>query len=279
MANFHRNYIKHYLNFDPKTIWSDWLEQPEPDYFSPNGSQIIFGYQGEGKTYLAVYILLFQLKPRYPKTILVSNVEFTDMIPVQLPEEINSETDFKAFWDPFDATRHYIRYEHYNDLMRCLKHVRNGIYGVTFLIDEIHQYFNSHDSKSVPAWVTRVFSQQRKQHILIVGTAQVKENVIKAIRDQVDNYIFVSKMLGYFIKVDAFDPRKTKLQYGEELMFKRKGGWVFINEKTRNSYDTEQLIESGREIFGAQELAVNVSTVEQQKARRMNKSGRYRRTP
>jgi len=245
-------YIKRHLGVSLGTIWHDLTNRPDPDEFRPNGSQIYHGYQGEGKS-LSMYHATRKLKKRYPKALLVSNLTLSDFTGVKCPA---TPERLAALLDnpKFDRASMYIYYETYDELILLLRHCRNGKEGVIFNIDEIHNYFHSHDSKTMPMWVVQVFSQQRKQKLLILGTVQDWEDVIKAIRRQIDNLV-ECRRFGYFILQAAVDPRTAEMQYGERLFSVRKRGMFFINKKLREGTDTYHVIDSGREIMGGMDLA------------------------
>jgi len=207
--------------------------------------------QGQGKTLSMVYHGLLRIKKRYPRAILVTNLHLRDYEPVTYEK-------WRQNFEDFDSTAEYVSFETHHELMDVLKNVRNGEYGVIFMIDEIHNYFHSHDSKSMPMWVVQVFSQQRKQRLVILGTVQDWEDVIKAIRKQVDNLI-ACKRLGYVIRQMAVDPRTAEMQYGERSFDIRKRGFFFITKNIREGMDTYQVINSGREIIGGNDLSVNIT--------------------
>lgn len=241
-------YIKRHFNVDVKTIYADVTEKKDPDIFKPNGSQIFHGYQGEGKS-LSMFHSVVKLKKRYPKAVLVSNVPLRDY----RPQRVKSQGHLELVLQEMDTVKDYIFYETYEELILLLRYCRNGEYGVVFCIDEIHNYFHSHDSKSMPMWVVQVFSQQRKQRMVILGTVQDWEDVIKAIRRQVDNLIECNR-LGYFIRQTAVDPRTAEMQYGERTFDIRKRGFFFISKSLREGTDTYHVINSGREIMGGGDL-------------------------
>ena len=60
-----------------------------------------------------------------------------------------------------------------DELAIALTNVNNGFLGVIYIIDEIHTYFNSLESKNIPMFVFTEISQQRKQRKLIIGTSQL----------------------------------------------------------------------------------------------------------
>lgn len=264
MANF-TGYLKRYLNADIKTFYADITRKKDPAEFKPNGSQIYHGYQGEGKT-ISMYYHGIKLKNRYPKALLVTNLYLTQLKPFN----VKTHQDLDTFLEKADFSKYYIKFESYEELILLLKYARNGKYGVIFMIDEIHNYFHSHDSKSMPMWIVQVFSQQRKQRLVILGTVQDWNDVIKSIRRQVDNLI-ACKRFGYVIKNTAIDPREIEKQYGETVSSIRKRGFFFITDTIRNGFDTFQVINSGREILGGQDLSVNVQNVEEKNTTKKRK--------
>jgi len=256
MANY-TGVLKKYMNMSLKTIWKDIRTKPDPDKFVPNGSQIYHGYQGEGKT-LSMFHHAMKLKQKYPKSLICSNLQLLNMSALTVKNEQELQQTIKFM----DMTKEYILFQSHEDLILLLRSARNGHKGVIFMIDEIHNYFHSHDSKSMPMWVVQVFSQQRKQHLIILGTVQDWPDVIKAIRQQIDNLISCKKILGYIIINTAVDPRTAETMYGETKFDVRKRGFFFITEAIRNGFDTFQVINSGREIMGGEDLIANVSVHE-----------------
>lgn len=267
-------YIKRHFNVSLKTIWHDITTKKDPDFFVPNGSQIYHGYQGEGKT-LSMYHATLKLKKRYPKAVLISNLTLSKWKPVRVttPEHLNKVLSL------MNPELHYIYYETYEELIMLLRHCRNGSKGVIFNIDEIHNYFHSHDSKSMPMWVVQVFSQQRKQRLLILGTVQDWEDVIKAIRRQIDNLVECHRV-SYFIFQQAVDPRTAELQYGERSFQIRKKGMFFISKELREGMDTFAVIDSGREILGGSDLmgdSVGLKSKENRSAIKKSKQAQGKR--
>lgn len=242
-------FVRRHLGVSLPTVWHDLTNRDDPDFFRPNGSQIYHGYQGEGKS-LSMYHATLKVKARYPRAVLVSNLTLSNMRPVRCPQ---NEALIPEYIERIDPVKQYIYYETHSELIMLLRTARNGTKGVVFNIDEIHNYFHSHDSKAMPMWVVQVFSQQRKQHILILGTVQDWEDLIKAIRRQIDNLIECHRVW-YFIFQQAVDPRTAEMQYGERSFTVRKKGMFFISKKLREGTDTYHVIDSGREVLGGGEL-------------------------
>lgn len=260
-------YIKRYWNAHFKTIWADIFGKPDPDEFATYGSQIYYGYQGEGKT-LSMYYHFTRVKRNFPKCVIVSNLQLLEYQPIQvskLRRALENGKPFEELYEEygFDFWKdNYISYSSHDDLIWLLRRVRTGKYGVVFLIDEIHNYFHSHDSKSMPMWVVQVFSQQRKQRILILGTAQSWRDVIKVIRDQIDNLV-KCKRRWFMIWQYAADPREIVNEYGEDVLPDwRKKGFFFQTKRIRDGFDTRQVIDSGRHVMGGEEMRPNVVKIE-----------------
>lgn len=266
----YNKFIKRYWSsISFATIWEDFHADRDPNFMSPIGSQVYCGKQGEGKTFALVFHSTI-VKYLYPKAIVVSNVKLLNMKPREAPSDHTALKNLLS-GASFKPSKEYLLYSDYKDIIFMLRYLRNGDYGVIFIIDEMHQYFHSHDSKSIPAWVPQVFSQQRKQRILILGSAQKWEDVIKTVRDQLQNVIICSRF-GYFIRTYAFDPDEITKEFGNSNVPIKNKGWIFMNKETLNSYDTFQVINSGRQILGGSEMSVNVvGADEKQKAKTKRK--------
>ena len=122
------------------------------DYFQPEGLLVFCGCQGSGKTLSAVNYIS-KLSYEYPKCIIVSNTELTNLNPVSKVVEYNG--------------------------MKSLTDIENGEFGVLYFIDEIHLEFNSLESKNIGPEVFTEIAQQRKQRKHIVGTSQVYGRLAK----------------------------------------------------------------------------------------------------
>lgn len=208
--------------FSLKEKIKEWRTPKDPDRIPYVGSQIYFGMQGEGKT-LSMVRHALQLKKKYPKVQLVSNLNLYDV--------------------------DYIKFETFDELMHLFKTVSNGEKGVIYMIDEIHNYFHSHDSRSIPLWVVQVFSQQRKNRVLVLGTVQLWKDVTKVIRDQLQN-IIACKKIGPIVFNQVLDPQAIEKVYGNEKIRAKRLGFFIPTLSLYEKYDTLQIINSGRSVFG-----------------------------
>lgn len=247
----------------------------DPDFFPYFGTQIYCGRQGSGKTISAVRAAL-RLKAKYPKAILVTNLSLSGYRAISTsgylqmcyntqnrsrqdvqasPEYVNATvtdsltssvehiSDIDARNSQFDPERDYIHFSEVQDLHAALTQVNNGFYGVIYLIDEIHAYFNSLESKDTPITIFAEISQQRKQRKLILGTSQLFMRVSKALREQCDNIIICNTIAGCLTTLRAYDGMEIEQARDGSLIGRIKKTGIFWHTiKDREVYDTFQKI-------------------------------------
>jgi len=199
------------------------FNKENPTYFHPDGLLVFVGGQGTGKTLSAVNYV-YNLMYIYPNCKLVTNL------------------DLKEF--PVDNERVF-RFNNAEDL----KKYKNGKEGVIFLIDEIHLYFNSLESKNINMDVMTQIAQQRKQRIHIVATCQVFGRMAKPLREQFSNVVLCK---GYFnfiqknalIDRDSIDGEEST---GTNLTGKVvRNYWWFRTPKMFDRYDTYAVINNDK---------------------------------
>lgn len=174
------------------------------------GINIFCGPQGSGKSLSMIHYLKKILKD-YPKAIVVTNIEFNFLVE-------NKVIEYKGFED---------------------FQIENGIYGVIYVLDEIHLILNSLESKGVPLSVIVELSQQRKQRKLILGTSQVYSRMAKPLREQVRNVIICRNFLNLFqlnYLIDAFT--STEDSNGKLKFSKQKVSFFFHRKEDYLAYDT-----------------------------------------
>lgn len=120
--------------------------------FPYQGIWVCSGSQGAGKTLYAVS-LLRDLYKKYPNVKIYSNIALYGI-------------PFTPYTDITD----------FND--------ENGEDGIIYLIDEIHVLYSSLSSKKMDGSYLTVWSQNRKNKRLIIGTSQRWTRVAKPIREQ-----------------------------------------------------------------------------------------------
>lgn len=121
--------------------------------FSYQGLWLFTGSQGSGKTLLMMH-LVAQMHREYPDAIIVSNISIFGLPCV-----------------PYTGIKDFDKYQ-------------NGEKGVIFIIDEIHTLFSSLQSAKMPESTLTVWSQNRKNRRVILGTSQRFTRVAKGIREQ-----------------------------------------------------------------------------------------------
>lgn len=238
MANYVGIIKKH---FRPRfeALWDDIKQSKDKEYFRPNGTQVYTGRQGSGKTITAVKHAL-QLKGRYPKAILVSNLSL----------EYFEGISFDQYIGHGLQPRQYVYFQSNDELARCLTKINNGKYGVIFLIDEIHTYFNALESKNIPMYVFTEISQQRKQRKIIIATSQLFLRIAKPFREQCDNVIKCKTWFGFITFTYAYDGAElSRTDKEDSQMHIKRMGWYFHTRYLRDAYDTYQKVVSGAEQY------------------------------
>lgn len=208
---------KNPVNFFKSVGFDFCFFRDNPFYFEPAGIWLFCGAQGSGKTLSAVKCLKKLLK-EYPGAIVCSNLEIKGLSNPVIP---------------------FTEYEQ-------LETLSNGIYGVIFLIDEIHVLWNSLESKNIPISEMATFAQMRKDRRVIIGTSQVYSRVAKPIREQLKYVIKCRNILKYLQINQVIDPNAdgyTGENNGElegELI---QTSWFFHSPEDYKAYDTLNKIE------------------------------------
>lgn len=145
------------------------------DGFQYAGLWIFSGKQGSGKTLLMMH-LLKQVLEQSPNAIVVSNISIYGV-----PSY------------PYTGVDDFEKY-------------KNGRDGVIFVIDEIQVLFNALESRNMPLSTMQVWSQNRKNRRLILGTSQLFKRVAKGIREQTTfNYECRKGIAGLVYSYRVFD--------------------------------------------------------------------------
>lgn len=189
-------------------IWK--IRNKHPEELDVTGINIFTGSQGSGKSLSMIHVFK-KLIYDFPKAIVVTNLEFNFKIPNKIK-----------------------KYEGFQDFQ-----IENGIYGVIYLLDEIHLILNSLESKGVPLSIIVELSQQRKQRKLILGTSQVYSRMAKPLREQIRNIIICKNYFSLFqinYLVDAFESQEDN---NGKLKFKKmKVSFFFHRKEDYLAYDT-----------------------------------------
>lgn len=189
-------------------IWK--IKNKNLEELDVTGINIFTGSQGSGKSLSMIHVFK-KLIYDFPKAIVVTNLEFN----FEIPNKIK-------------------KYEGFEDFK-----IENGIYGVIYLLDEIHLILNSLESKGVPLSIIVELSQQRKQRKLILGTSQVYSRMAKPLREQIRNIIICKNYFSLFqinYLVDAFESQEDN---NGKLKFKKmKVSFFFHRKEDYLAYDT-----------------------------------------
>lgn len=206
-----KNYLKWEFNFISGLMAEFWkVKNRNKEEMTCTGINIFCGPQGSGKSLSMIHYLRKILKD-YPKAIVVTNIEFN-----------------------FEVKNQVIQYTGFEDFQ-----IENGIYGVIYVLDEIHLILNSLESKGVPLSVIVELSQQRKQRKLILGTSQVYSRMAKPLREQVRNVIMcsnIANLLQFNYLIDAF--KSTEDSNGKLKYSKQKVSFFFHRKEDYLAYDT-----------------------------------------
>lgn len=122
--------------------------------FPYGGLWVFTGAQGAGKTLLLMHMVR-EIHEAYPKALIVTNISI-----------------FGIPCIPYTGIGDFDKYV-------------NGSDGVIFIIDEIQSLFNSLESAKMPLSQVTVWSQNRKNRRLILGTTQRYTRMAKPVREQV----------------------------------------------------------------------------------------------
>lgn len=197
-----------------------------PEFFSPCGIWLYSGKQGKGKT-LSMMNALVNICRQYPKAIIC-----TDM-------------DIKL--EVFGLNNTIVPYTDYSQI----ETLKNGIYGVIFVWDEIQVIYNCMESRGVPTSELACFCQNRKDRRLVLATSQKSNRPAKEIREQ----------CSYLIKCDNFFEilqRNTIIEPDDDNEIDKNGKiqgeliakcYFFHTLSLYNCYNTYNKIEKPRRLF------------------------------
>lgn len=237
------NIVQKELKIHYDAIKQNYVDGKDKEMFRATGVTIYCGWQGSGKTLSAVKHVN-NLLLKYPKCKLVTNLNIDNKY---LKNEI-------------------IKFSDHNQLHDLLVNINNGKYGVIYLIDEIHTYFNALESKDIPPYIFTEISQQRKQRKAIIGTSQLFLRMAKPFREQANYMIMCQTYLNLFTYNKVYDAHTLTTDYAGNLLGRPvKRGFFFHSQKLRDMYDTYQKVVSGQSQF---ESLQNVNITNHKKLRK-----------
>lgn len=187
--------------------------------FKEYGFTFFVGRQGAGKTISMVHYLE-RMKEKYPACIIVTNFSY-----------------YRSDWIMED--------------WRDIETIKNGTDGVIFAIDEIHSEYSSASWKDVPESLLSEISQQRKQRIKIVATAQFFTRIAKPLREQASTVVTCSTFLGRLTKAKEYDALQYAILLENPSLAKKKvrplSKSSFVqSDALRACYDTYEKIKRMR---------------------------------
>lgn len=189
--------------------------QRDPNEFKPHSLHLFVGKQGSGKTTAMCHMLL-TLKSKYPRSKIFTNMDFEYQ-----DGEIN----------------------HWHDI---IEH-DNGTHGCIEVLDEIHTWFSSNESKNFPPSMLSTISQQRKSRKMILGSAQVFSRVAKPIREQTYRVYCPRTFFGCITRVKVTSPEFWNDDKQKFNQFERSY-WFVHDDILRNSFDTYKKIQKYKDI-------------------------------
>lgn len=210
-------YIKYkYLDL-LRWLLVDFLERDlHRGEFREYGFTFFVGRQGAGKT-ISMVRYLELMKERYPDCLVVANFDYYRADKVM--------TDWR-------------------DLLT----IRNGTDGVIFAIDEIHSEYDSSKWADIPEDLLSEISQQRKQRVKIIASAQFFTRVAKPLREQAVTVVSCNTFLGRLTinrEYDALDYAcvvDNPLVVAKKVKPLRKSSFV-QSDFLRRCYDTYAKVE------------------------------------
>lgn len=201
---------KLFIDFPRAFAHDIFYRNPDAFPLDETGLVIFEGEQGSGKSVGAVWYIN-RLKKLYPKCSIMSNIEL-------------------SFAD-----------KHMNNFEDIIFNT-NGVYGQVVFVDEIHNYFNSLDSKNFPPEMMAEICQQRKQRKTIIGTVQVFGRCAKPIREQTRYLVRPRTILGCFTILSVFKPSFDENASVTKLF--RVHTFCFAHTpELRSAYDTYETVE------------------------------------
>lgn len=194
----------------------DFSEQKEHRReFREYGFTFYVGRQGAGKT-ASMVNYLDRMRARFPDCVIVTNFQ-------------------------------YAHADHIMVDWQDILHVRNGVDGVIFAIDEIQSEYSSSAWKDVPESLLSEISQQRKQRIKIVATAQFFTRIAKPLREQAHSVVLCSTWAGRFTRMREYDALQYATMLDNPLTISKKlkplRKFSFVqSDDFRKEYDTYEKI-------------------------------------
>lgn len=180
--------------------------------FPYQGIWIFSGSQGSGKTLLLMECVK-KMHHEFPDAIIVSNISI-----------------FGVPCIPYTG-------------LNCFSDLDNGSKGLIFVIDEIQTLYSSLESAKMPVTDLTIWSQNRKNRRVILGTSQRFTRVIKGIREQCTYNYECRRFIGGFINryriIDGSDYDDNGKYIGEKNIHY---SFYVPHVSVMRMYDTHQCV-------------------------------------
>ena len=203
--------LNRHLNLKGISEYNELSGIARQDYFKYQGIWIFTGGQGTGKTLNLIHTLR-EIYKQYPECLIVSNIPL--------------------FGIPYNQYRDIDDFNYYY----------NGQKGIVFVLDEIQTLYSSLKSKNMDDAELFVWSQNRKNRRVILGTSQRFSRVAKPIREQCCFHIECGRKLGPFHRYRIYDG----YAYNDEGEYEGDTpSWKFYipNARSMLSYDTHFVVD------------------------------------
>lgn len=186
---------------------------PSSEDFPYNGIWTFTGAQGAGKTLFLVDVLRDLVKD-YPKVRIITDINLFGI-------DCESYRGLDSFKEG------------------------NGKHGIIYVLDEIQTLYSNLQSKNVSEANLSIWSQNRKNVRLILGTSQRFSRIAKPIREQVTYNIQCSKRIFGFYPYKIYDGEK----YDDDGKYVLEDGekaptWQFYCPKWQSffAYNTKEVV-------------------------------------
>lgn len=212
--------------------------------FPGYGFYAYVGLGGSGKT-LSMVEYLESVKRRYPKVKIYTNFDF------DLADGKFDKWEQLIDLENFEFKQ--VSEERYNQLRDRHRAMYKGKFyekinnGVIFGFDEIHMTLDSRKWKSAPEDLLYYISQQRKNHKMIICSAQVFTRMNVILREQT-NYIVECKawfsgrlIFNRYYHTETYIPPVERRGQKKKIRPAKKYSFIAW-DKTRKLYDTEQVM-------------------------------------
>lgn len=153
-----------------------------------------------------------------------------------IESKLRMNPDLKIYTNFYYANQHG-HISHWREMIEVAEH-GNAI----IAIDEVHTSFNSRQWKDFPPELIELISQNRKDGVQLLMSAQVFDTIEKTIRDQA-HYVVQCKNIGKRLFLNVFY-RITEYTKNPEKRSPSFRQWFIASDVLRAAYNTKEKIKS-----------------------------------